>query len=58
MDVEKIVKILNRARQATSDPNLHDVFKVLVEMVHELSIAEGKIGLLEMRVEELEGGRE
>lgn len=54
MNIERAVKVISRARQATADPNLHEVLKVLVEMVHEISIARSEAALLALRVEELE----
>lgn len=54
MDIERIVKVLTRARLAETDANRHEVYKVLVELAHELSIARSEIALLTLRVEALE----
>lgn len=58
MDIEKAASILRKARLETKDPTLHEVFKVLTEVVHEVSIARSENALLTLRVEALEGGRE
>lgn len=54
MDIEKASALLRRARMESKDPTLSDVFKLLTELVHEVSIARSEIGLLTLRVEALE----
>ena len=54
MDIELAVKALTRARLETKDATLHEAWKALIWMAHELSIARSEIALLTMRVEELE----
>lgn len=54
MDIEKTLAIVRRARLAQKDADLHSVLKIVEVLVHEVSIARGEIGLLELRVGELE----
>jgi hypothetical protein len=54
VDVEKASALLRKARLEAKEPTLSEVFKLLTEMAHELSIARSEIALLTLRVEELE----
>lgn len=57
MDIEKASVLLRKARMETKDPTLSEVFKLLIEMVHEVSIGRSENALLALRVEELEEGK-
>lgn len=54
MDVEKATEILRKARLEAKDPTMHEVFKLLTIVVHELSMARSENALLTLRVESLE----
>lgn len=54
MDPEKATALLRKARMETQNPTLSEIFKMLTELVHEVSIARSEIALLTIRVEELE----
>ena len=54
MDVKKTVEALIKARLETKDATMHEVFKVIIQLVHEISIARSENALLTLRVEELE----
>ena len=56
MDIEKASALLRKARLETKDPVLGDIFKMLTELVHEVSIARSEVALLTLRVESLEDG--
>ena len=58
MDIEKAAKILTRARQLQKDPEMHDVIKIITELVFEFGATRSAVGLLELRIEQLEGGVE
>lgn len=55
MDVEKLTNLFRKARLETKDATTSEVFKALVELIHEVSIARSEIALLTLRVETLEG---
>lgn len=55
MNIEKAVLLLNRAKMETKDATTSEVYKLIIEMVHELSIARSEIALLTIRLENLEG---
>ena len=54
MDIEKATTLLRRARLETKDPTMSEVFKLLTELVHEVSIVRSEVALLTLRVENLE----
>lgn len=54
MNIEQASALLRKARMETRDATTSEVYKLLTEMVHELSIARSEIALLTLRVEALE----
>lgn len=54
MDIEKAAAAIRRARMETKDAVMHDVLRVMEQLVHEVSIARSETALLQLRVEDLE----
>lgn len=58
MDIKKSVDLLKRARMETSDATMHQVFRMLTELVNEVSLARAEVWLIQIRLEELENPRD